>query len=247
MNLICSLMYKCILTSAHNVYCVYIQMYLWIVFHMCAFPSKCANKHICTWACECASEAKMIIISFFLLLSMLSPPLPPLQYWINWLKRARMRSSLKRIKELKNRNEEEAKQSSMEDNWKANHHQCSPVNRQKRKRVENIQNHKAWNRWWCRWCLMNGMKRTRMQKDEKRQNVEKKKTVEQNSLMAVAWMPTGPAMKCFASKLQLAGYYTTAPYPTILLVMHTNLNSLTIHLDGFKTEMVQQVSAKSKE
>ena len=76
---------------------------------------------------------------------------------------------------------------------------------------------------------MNGMKRTRMQKDEKRQNVEKKKTVEQNSLMAVAWMPTGPAMKCFASKLQLAGYYITAPYPTILLVMHTNLNSLIIH------------------
>ena len=47
------------------------------------------------------------------------------------------------IKELKNRNEEEAKQSSMEDNWKANHHQCSPVNRQKRKRVENIENRKA--------------------------------------------------------------------------------------------------------
>ena len=45
-----------------------------------------------------------------------------------------MRSSLKRIKELENRNEEEAKQSSMEDNWKANHHQCSPVNRQKRKK-----------------------------------------------------------------------------------------------------------------
>ena len=55
-------------------------------------------------------------------------------------------------------------------------------------------------------------------KRRRRQNVETiKKTAEQNSLMAaVAWMlllllPTGPAMKCFASKLQLDVTFATPP------------------------------------